>query len=1014
MNGTDALAGVSVESLVSRVADEFMGRLDRGEQPQIEEYAGRHPQIAAVLRQVLPALQVLRAPAQGPASAGDPADSGPAPVGCLGDYRILREIARGGMGVVYQAEQISLGRRVALKVLPFAAALDARQLQRFKNEAQAAAQLHHTNIVPVFGVGCERGVHYYAMQLIDGQTLAAMILQLRQLAGLEAGGGGHAEGATPPAAALSTERSARGPAYFRTVARLGAQAAEALEHAHQLGVVHRDVKPANLMVDGRGNLWVTDFGLAHVQGDAKLTLTGDLLGTLRYMSPEQALAQRVPVDHRTDVYSLGATLYELLTLEPAFAGQDRQELLRQIAFEDPRPPRRLNRAVPLELETIVLKAMAKNPDERYATAQELAEDLGRFLEDRPIQARRPTVVQRLRKWARRHTALVWTVAVAASAAALVSAVSTVLIAVAYKAETRQRRQAEADYDRAERNLRLSLRALDEVYLGVVEERLISEPGLERGDPRFLLKVLTFYEEFARQNSNNPAVRRETAKALRRVGFIQATLGRHARAEEAFGQAITAQAELAAEFPDNPEYRWDMVWSHNVLGCLQREAGRFREAEAIFRQALALLEPLASRFPDQWVCRRDIGGAQHNLALLLLKRGLLPEALRLLGQAIDHQQAALKSAPREEAAREYLSNHYSLQAAILTQQGKYPDAEKAYGLALAGRARLVKDSAASQRFRAALAVENNCLGELLRRRQGRPREAAQAHRQALATFQELAANFPNVPAYRGGLADSYAGLGAALKKVPGELPAAAQAQRQALEVYEKLLADFPEAPLYRQRLGVWHYNWGNGLAASDPPQAEKSFERALALQQQLLADFPHRPDYASELASTLNNLALLFQGRGDEAGVRRLLGQAIGYQQAALESCPRHAAYRDNLRKHYTNLCRALIRVGNHHEAARVGEKPVELFPDAWLEHRRAASVLGACAIRAAKDPTLTEEARKDVARRYADRAMALLRQAVARGYNDAADLRKSGLMQPLRQREDYRRLLAELEQKTKQ
>src|SRR5262245_40607757 len=220
----------------------------------------------------------------------------------------------------------------------------------------------------------------------------------------------------PPAAGLSTAPPAAEPGYFRVVAQWGVQAAEALDHAHQLGVVHRDIKPSNLMVDAGGRLWVTDFGVAQFHSDAKLTLTGDLVGTLRYMSPEQALAKRAVLDHRTDVYSLGATLYELLTLVPAFAGTDRQELLPQIAFEEPRPPRRVNRAVPADLEVIVLKAMAKAPDERYATAQDLADDLRRFLEDRPIRAKRPSPAQRARKWARRHRAVVWSAAVVATLA----------------------------------------------------------------------------------------------------------------------------------------------------------------------------------------------------------------------------------------------------------------------------------------------------------------------------------------------------------------------------------------------------------------------------------------------------------------------------------------------------------------------------------------------------------------------------------------------------------------------
>jgi eukaryotic-like serine/threonine-protein kinase len=372
-------------------------------------------------------------------------------------------VGRGGMGVVYEAEQLSLRRRVALKVLPLAAALDPQQLRRFQLEAQAAANLVHQNIVAVHAVGCERGVHYYAMQFIDGQTLAAMIAELRPLEGRDredrastavagalaaelASGrwappqrgrdnfqltGSYTEMPSPPEAAagspstpaaadmatqrtagISTDRSTKSPAFFRTVANLGVQAAEALEHAHGVGVTHRDIKPANLLVDMRGNLWITDFGLSHCQAQAGLTMTGDLVGTLRYMSPEQALAQRVVIDHRTDIYSLGATLYELLTLEPVFHGRDRQELLRQIAFEEPKSPRRLNKSIPTELETIVLKALEKNPVDRYASAQDLADDLGRFLRDESIRAKRPSPLQRARKWARRHQGVVRTALVA--------------------------------------------------------------------------------------------------------------------------------------------------------------------------------------------------------------------------------------------------------------------------------------------------------------------------------------------------------------------------------------------------------------------------------------------------------------------------------------------------------------------------------------------------------------------------------------------------------------------------
>ena len=231
--------------------------------------------------------------------------------------------------------------------------------------------------------------------------------------------------APPPASASPSSRTRE---YFRTAAALGIQAAEALDHAHKFGIVHRDIKPANLLLDVQGNLWITDFGLARLQDDAGLTITGDLLGTLRYMSPEQALAKRGYLDHRTDIYSLGATLYELVTLRPAVDGQDRQEVLRKIAQDEPTPPRRLNPAIPRELETILLKAMNKEPESRYATAQELADDLQRFLEDKPIKAKRPTLLERVTKWSRRHRIVVAAAFVFLLLAVATWATNTVLIA----------------------------------------------------------------------------------------------------------------------------------------------------------------------------------------------------------------------------------------------------------------------------------------------------------------------------------------------------------------------------------------------------------------------------------------------------------------------------------------------------------------------------------------------------------------------------------------------------------
>ena len=464
---------------VELLAEEFLERHRRGERPTVEEYEARHPELAAVIRDLFPALLLMENLGAGslgaPAARGDRAaatvdepgsEPGPAPDQQLGDYRILREIGRGGMGVVYEAEQGSLGRRVALKVLPPRALADPVQVRRFEREARAAGRLHHTNIVPVFGVGREGDTRYYVMQYIQGQPLSEVLAELRRLrrgsgagAGLGAAEAGAGPGAAPadptgattaaavarslwadafapvagdpgstdavlttaagpqPEASPAPLAAAGGPGldsnalvrsaapvhsrrrYARTVARLGIQAAEALDYATQQGVLHRDVKPSNLLLDIRSTLWVTDFGLAKLSDSEDLTHTGDILGTLRYMAPERFRGRG---DIRSDIYGLGLTLYELLCLRPAFEETDRSRLIDLVTRADLPHLLKQDPAIPRDLATIVHKAIACDPSDRYPTAGELAADLARFLEDRPIRARRLGPLGVAWRWARRN------------------------------------------------------------------------------------------------------------------------------------------------------------------------------------------------------------------------------------------------------------------------------------------------------------------------------------------------------------------------------------------------------------------------------------------------------------------------------------------------------------------------------------------------------------------------------------------------------------------------------------
>jgi WD40 repeat protein/serine/threonine protein kinase len=402
--------------------------IDEIDEPQDTFLATLHDVIGpAAARAAMPfqrALSHLRSLCDGPLSNQSPESQWPNPIGNLSDFRIIAEIGRGGMGIVYEVEQLSLNRRVALKILPFAALVSPRQLQRFQNEARAAASLEHPHIVPVYGAGAERGVHYIAMQLIDGRNLAQIVDRLREPARAAAAQNStrsvhfdqtHAE--RSELQDLLARRAPQDPAYRTAIVRIGIQAAVALEYARQRGIIHRDIKPSNLMLDQSGKLWVTDFGLARIETNPSMSQTGAVVGTLRYMSPEQILDDRSAVDHRSDIYSLGATLYELLTLTPVFADAAEASLRSRIATDEPWAPRQLNPRIPADLETIVLKAMSKDRAERYATAGEFAADLQRFLEGKPICARAIGPVRRSLKWARRRPAVAALIAVSALALA---------------------------------------------------------------------------------------------------------------------------------------------------------------------------------------------------------------------------------------------------------------------------------------------------------------------------------------------------------------------------------------------------------------------------------------------------------------------------------------------------------------------------------------------------------------------------------------------------------------------
>lgn len=885
-----AAANDSLESLVGQVADEFLLRQQRGENPDIEEYAARHPDAAPLLRAVLASLRLID-PSASPRAEERRTET-------LGDFRLLREIGRGGMGIVYEAEQIALQRRVALKVLPSAVTLDERRLQRFKIEAQAAAQLNHPNIVPVYAIGCEHGLHYYAMQLIDGKTLSAILE--------EESGGAKAKAASSEldTTVVETRRVPHRADYFRRIGEIGAQAANALDHAHQAGIIHRDIKPSNLLLDANGKVWIADFGLAHCQSEATLTLSGDLIGTLRYMSPEQARGGRTPLDPRADVYSLGATLYELLTLRPAVDGHDREEILSKIANEEPIAPRRHNKAIPRELEIIVQTALAKAPQERYATAQDFADDLRRFLEDRPLRARPPSIGQRLRKWGKRHRSLTATVGVLL--------ICFLLLAGGFLAWLQQRRTvavraATVHLDRAELLQEQGRWPEARAALTRAEERL-SEEGPEplRQRVQRLLDDLDWVVDLdaARLQATDigTGLRVDFAASDRayRRAFAQRQLDVEGGDVEEVAQRIQALAirealvqaldhwafvkdqlqpgsskpllNVARRIDDEPwrqQLRTPRLWNdRRALEQLAGEPAALKQptinlvilalhldAQGASATAERLLRRVQANRPEEfWI----------NLMLANLLASVRTGNSGSWGEAVGFYRAALVQRPNSAAVSmnfgvvlALLNRHVEAEQAfrkVLELRGDYAPAYNNLGSALAGQQRW---SEAEQACRRAIALQSDYseahhnLGNILMS-QGKTAEAERELRQALAQNEnnpqahqslggllgrqgklpEAEKHFRAVIALQPNNAAAHANLGLACQQ-QGKLDEAEKAQRRAIA----LQPNYAEA---------W-FNLANVfLQRKKLKEAEDALRRALAC----------KPDFAE----AQHNLRLLLQER----------------------------------------------------------------------------------------------------------------------------------------------------------
>jgi eukaryotic-like serine/threonine-protein kinase len=850
----------------------------------------------------------------------------------FGDYEIQKELGRGGMGVVYQARQVTLNRPVALKMIKAGVLADHAELQRFQNEAEAVALLDHPGIVPVYEVGEHDGQRYFSMKLVEGGNLADQLASMKD---------------NPRAAAT-----------------LLAETAEAVHHAHMRGILHRDLKPANILVDTAGHPHVTDFGLAkRVEGDVEMTASGAILGTPAYMSPEQAHGRRGSITTATDVYGLGAILYAMLTGKAPFGGSSVMDTLDAVRTRPPEPPKKFNVHVPRDLETICLKCLEKDPRRRYSSAHELAADLNNWLDSRPITARRVGASERAWLWCKRRPAIA-----ALSAATLLAVVvgAAGMFAVQVNANTNLR-SANDSLDKANGELKTS-------NIALVKQRTRSEVREAQA-----IDAVKRFGDVVSKNAelkNNPTLETLRKELLKEpLGFFE-----------------SLRTSLQADGDTKPESLARLASAAFDLAHLSEQIGNKQDALAAYRESASIHQRLANADPSSSKPRRELAHTLYNMSILLRATGQQAEAIKACETATGIQTELSEAQPTSADLREDLANSRNALAGLLSDAGKQAEALKLYELARSAFSELSLAYPTVSRLRSSHARVCLNIG-IIFKDSGKRAEALKYYEEALAIRRQLVDNDPESIPYRDELAqslinfadqqrvaakrtealESYASARAILEKLVLISPSDTEIQYNlaiscmnvgtlqfemgkpaealtaldiARETLQKLVDGNPAVIDFRRTLALVCINRAGALVASGKNAEAIPFaEEALAIQRKLAAEHPEKPDLASDMGLTLYNLARLDVDAGRLEEGRARMRSAVEWQGKALAANPANPTYRRYQVAHLTGLIlvsRKLVDANGAAEAERELAKLKASDPATIaLDERLAAIAKGA-------------------------------------------------------------------------
>jgi serine/threonine-protein kinase len=978
---------------LDEVIAEYLEAVDAGRSPDPDEWLARFPDLAGPLARFFAEegwVHGLLAPQRSEASSQKPEGSTPAPLSAdscpppseadtrpdFGDYELVEEVARGGMGIVYRARQKSLNRVVALKRILAGQLASAEAVRRFRYEAELAANLDHPHVVPIYEVGEHDGLPYFTMKFVEGGSLA--------------------------------QHAARFRGDPRAAARLVAAVARAVHHAHQHGLLHRDLKPANVLLDSQWQPHLTDFGLARrlSGGGPGLTGSGTAVGTPSYMAPEQA--QGGDVTTAADVYSLGAILYELLTGTPPFRADHPLETLRQLQEQEPTRPRTLNPKVPRDLETVCLKCLEKDPARRYAGADDLADELDRFLRGEPVRGRRVGAAGQLWRWCRRRPLP------ACLAASLVLSVVAGLGLVTWqwrraednfaRAEAERGRAVE-ERARADEGFREAHRAVQDFFTRASEGKLRDVPGAQAIRKELLQAALAYYERFLRQRSQDTSLQAELAEAHLRIGMLSSVLGYSPRGLASCRRALVMYRQMLRDNPASIPLRKGLAQTLTEIGFLQSQTGAAAAGLDSLAEARRLYEALLREQPNDPVIRAAIAGALNNTGSAHSKAGKVTAAIESFEQARQIQEGLNRRSPNEALGQENLARICLNLAGLHRTLGQRVESARFFRQARDLLERLVKAQPGNFRYRRHLATAYRLLAAGLP-----PADALPLARQGHALLVQLCALEPGAALLQGELAASHRLLGHIYRRT-GRNPEALAEYEKALAVMERVVRQHPEMTDFQNQLARCHFDRGYvQLLLGSPTRAYESEVAARDIRRALVKANPQNLEYRTDLGVTLINLSGTLAELGRQQEALEVARWGVQEHQTVFAVAPKIPRYRAVLSHALNARIRFALENSRPAEAARTALELKKLWPNngkelygvaRWLAH--AAGAAGKM-----KEPS----AEPGEVNRYANLAVATLREAVAAGFRDAGLLRAEPAFVSLQGRRDFQAIVAGLREKT--